>query len=140
MVPFTLYSGPFSLTPFLFLLNLCVRIRSRKRVLQTKQWRKRSQDKATLLGTDSHVHLPTGSDKGPALPKANKWPLGRQTQETVLLVVIVLWRMMLFAMKKIQHRPQRLFKKKQPTFKFQSVGHLSSLNLTVSYRLPPHVL
>jgi hypothetical protein len=48
-----------------------------------------NQHKATLE-TDPNVHLPTESDQGPALPKADKYPLLGQTKEAMLQVVVVL--------------------------------------------------
>jgi hypothetical protein len=96
------------LTLVLFMLDL-FRIRLRKHspavwVSQKKQEKTRKWHKVTLLETDSNVHLPTESDQGPSLPKADKWPHGQTKESMLQSVVIVMWRMMVVvAMKKIQN-------------------------------------
>jgi hypothetical protein len=65
--------------------------------------------KMGTLKTDLlNVHLPTESDRVPALSKEVEWALG-QTKEArlqlVLVLVLVLWRKMgVVAMKKTQNR------------------------------------
>jgi hypothetical protein len=111
------------LTLILSLFNMCrIRIRKRSPAMrgsQTKHLTKRNQRKATLLKTDPNVHLPTESDKVPALPK-----------KAMLQVAVALWRKMVVAMKKIQNHllclavhlsdlVEGLYK---PPVKFRTVG------------------
>jgi hypothetical protein len=74
----------------------------RSPVSQAKHKNKWNQHNAALE-TDSNVHLPTESDQGPALPKADQWPLG-QTKEAMPQAVVVLRSQIVVLMKNTQIR------------------------------------